>query len=202
MLESPASAPLPAVVTAHLEQQAQQLAHTALPSTTDTEHAPSTNTAAAVIDAMQQAQHGQTARGEATAPAPHIQAEMAHDGSLTKEATERLFQHYAERRDEGDSEEEEEQTTAQPDPRVQSREVRRPSKDPGDRIQDGIEGDFVADSAIVAADLDTHPTPHGTLGDGDAAIDAWTGRRRRRGDAKGPANPLRRPQRRGDKENR
>lgn len=127
--------------------------------------------------------------------APHIQAELPQDGQFSQESAERLFQHYADHGEEEDGEDEESQTTAQPDVRQQSREVlRRSSRDITDMIQDGMDGDFVADSMIVAADLDTHPT--GSQNDAwiDDDVDMWTGRRRRRGDPSQPADPLAQPE--------
>ncbi|MBL9003630.1 MAG: hypothetical protein JNJ46_05250 [Myxococcales bacterium] len=123
--------------------------------------------------------------------APHVQAELPQDGQLSQESAERLFQHYVEKNEEEDGEEEETQTTAQPDVRQRSREVwRRSSQDVTDMIQEGMDGDFVADSMIVAADLDTHPAGGQDDAWRDDGIDNWTGRRRRRGDKGPPADPL------------
>jgi hypothetical protein len=123
--------------------------------------------------------------------APHVQADLPQQGPLSQESAERLFQHYAEQGEEEDGEDEEAQTTAQPDVRQRSREVwRRSSQDVTDMIQDGMDGDFVADSMIVAADLDTHP--HGGQGAAwvDDGVDPWNGRRRRRAELGVPEHPL------------
>ena len=123
-------------------------------------------------------------------PAPHVQAELPADGPIAADSAERLFQHYAEQRDAEEGEDEEQQTTSQPDVRHGSREVWRKSKDIADVIQDGMDGDFVADSAIVAADLDTHPGGAQGAAPFDDGVDAWTGQRRRRAELGLPASPL------------
>ncbi len=123
-------------------------------------------------------------------PAPHVQAELSADGPMAADSAERLFQHYAEKRDAEEGEDEEKQTTPKPDVRQSSREVWRKSNDIGDMIQSGMDGDFVADSAIVVADLDTHPGGAQGAAPFDDGLDAWTGQRRRRGDLGPPANPL------------
>lgn len=141
-------------------------------------------------EAARQAALAMSVLAAAKEAAPHVQADLPQDGALSQESAERLFQHYVEQSEEEDGEEEESQTTAQPDVRQRSREVwRRSSQDITDMIQDGMDSDFVADSMIVAADLDTHP--QGGQADAwvDDGVDAWTGKRRRR-DLGLPVDPL------------
>lgn len=123
-------------------------------------------------------------------PAPHVQAELRQDGSLSQESAERLFQHYAERRTEEEDGEEEPPTTLQVDVRQTSRDVAQKGSSIDDMYKDGMDADFLPDSAIVAADLDVLDSPAGAAADAvDASLDAWTGRRRR-GELAGVGDPL------------
>ncbi len=130
-------------------------------------------------------------------PAPHLQAELPQDGTMRQEAADRLFQHYAERSSEEEGEEEESPTSLQVDARQTSRDVPRKSAEISDMFADGMDGDFVADSAIVAADLDVLD-PSAASDAVDASIDGWTGRRRR-GELAGAGDPLAPPEREKDK---
>lgn len=122
-------------------------------------------------------------------PAPHIQAEIPQDGAMRQEAADRLFQHYAERgAEEEEGEEEEPPSTLHVDVRQTSRDMPAKTKELGDMFSDGMDADFVADSAIVAADLDVMAPPDAGSAFDDSA-DAWNDRRRR-GELAGSTDPL------------
>jgi hypothetical protein len=110
---------------------------------------------------------------EAEAPAPHMLAEVAPQSEVAADSLKRLFEHYTEQ----DSDDEVAEVKAET-PVDSTLNRQRPvvaKVEPGDVIQDGLEGDFVHDSAIVGADLDTHPHQASS-----ADVDGWGDRRRRR----------------------
>lgn len=154
---------------------------------TESAHQQGMETRERDIDATQ---HAVLAQNILTArePAPHVQAEIPQDGVMRQEAADRLFQHYAERTSEEDGEEEEPPTSLQVDVRQTSRDVARKSSDIGDMFSEGMDGDFVADSAFVAADLDVMDAPN-SVDPFDASFDGWSDRRRR-GELAGTSDPL------------
>lgn len=152
-----------------------------------------------IQDQLKQAQENSPG---AEPPPREMLSELQRQDALTPDAAERLFQHYAEERAKDEDGEQDPITSLQVDVRQQSRDVPQPSLDPQDTVRDGLEGDFVADSAIVAADLDTHPhaDPHSAGFPGPAApfaddlADGWAVRRRRAGvSAPPPADPQEQP---------
>ncbi len=112
------------------------------------------------------------------APAPHIVAEVAQQGEVPQETLVRLFEHYADKDE--DDEIADVPVVAKSDLRQLMRDPRPGEIDAGEVIRDGIEADFVADSAIAGADLDTHHR-------GDADWDGWQERRRKgQAESRGP----------------
>lgn len=107
---------------------------------------------------------------QAEAVAPHLLAELPQQSEVPKETLTRLFVHLAQK-DEGGDEETDMRVVAQPDPRQTSRDLVPHYIEVGDSIRDGMAADFIHDSAIAAADLDTPPGP--------ADWDGWAERRKR-----------------------
>jgi hypothetical protein len=109
--------------------------------------------------------------------APHVLAEVPQQGEVPPETLVRLFEHYSEK---GDDEEVAPvpPVLAKSDARQLARERVPGQLEADDVIRDGIEADFVQDSVIVGADLDTHRRP-----DGGADWDGWQARRKRQQDA-------------------
>lgn len=103
--------------------------------------------------------------------APHFLAEVPQQSQAPAEALARLFEHYAEKgaQDEATAG----GAAVAPDAlREKAREIAVADALASGLIRDGMEGDFIKDSAIVAADLDTHTSP-------DADWDGFAERRRR-----------------------
>lgn len=111
-------------------------------------------------------------RTEAFSPAQL--AALPKQSEPNKEAIEKLFHHLVERKDKPPehSLKKPEKTAAQIDRKTGLRSVESRHREPDDLFATGIEGDFVPNTKISAADFDTHPAP-------DDGID-WGGGKRRR----------------------
>ncbi|MFO0621139.1 MAG: hypothetical protein U0745_07070 [Polyangia bacterium] len=104
----------------------------------------------------------------------------------TKEAVEQLFHHLVERKDKppADSIKKQQKTSTPVDRKTGMRYAEPRHREPDDLFATGIEGDFVPNTKISAADFDVHPSS-------DDGID-WGGsspRRRRRRGKPGPIVP-------------
>lgn len=104
----------------------------------------------------------------------------------TKEAVEQLFRHLVERKDKppADSIKKQQKTSTPVDRKTGMRYAEPRHREPDDLFATGIEGDFVPNTKISAADFDVHPSS-------DEGID-WGGsspRRRRRRGKPGPIVP-------------
>ena len=103
----------------------------------------------------------------------------------TKDAVEQLFHHLVERKDKPPTDSLKKQKTSTPVDRKTCMRYAEPRhREPDDLFATGIEGDFVPNTKISAADFDVHPS-------NDDGID-WGGsspRRRRRRGKPGPIVP-------------
>ncbi|MBL9040197.1 MAG: hypothetical protein JNM83_01265 [Myxococcales bacterium] len=119
-------------------------------------------------------------KGEAFGPTQL--AELPRQSEPTKQAVEQLFHHLVERKDlpPEDAEEENQRTTTQIDRKTGLRSIEPQHREPDDLFATGIEGDFVPNTKIAAANVDVHPAP-------DDGIDWGSGTpRRRRRDSAAP----------------
>ena len=104
-------------------------------------------------------------------------ANLPKQSEPTKDAVEQLFHHLVERKDKPPTDSLKKQKTSTPVDRKTGMRYAEPRhREPDDLFATGIEGDFVPNTKISAADFDVHPSS-------DDGID-WGGgnpRRRRRG---------------------
>ncbi len=115
---------------------------------------------------------------KAEAFSPSQLAELPKQSEPNKQAVEQLFHHLVERKDKppADSLKKQQRTMTQVDRKTGLRSPEPKHREPDDLFATGIEGDFVPNTKISAADFDVHPST-------DDGIDWGTGspRRRRRG---------------------
>lgn len=118
------------------------------------------------------------------AVAPHIVAQLPQKTEASDEAVQRLFDHFAERTAtiEGAADpahklddHDRERTVAQPDARSQGKATPARGVSVDDEVKDGVAADFMADSALSAADFDAPPA---TVEDG---FDGGSSGKRKRG---------------------
>lgn len=115
---------------------------------------------------------------KAEAFSPSQLAELPKQSEPTKAAVEQLFHHLVEKKDKPptDAIKKTQRTMTQVDRKTGLRSPEPKHREPDDLFATGIEGDFVPNTKISAADFDVHPSP-------DDGID-WGGsgpRRRKRG---------------------
>lgn len=125
-------------------------------------------------------------KGEAFSPSQL--AELPKQSEPNKQAVEQLFHHLVERKDKPPTDAtKKQQTTAQIDRKTGMRSPDPRHREPDDLFATGIEGDFVPNTKISAADFDVHPNT-------DDGIDWGTGNsRRRRRRLPGPAETKKKP---------